>query len=181
MRPDAELSALTKARIDQAYGAYPDLQAKATAAYTAPQSYAPYGPLLLQYGVDHSMRCEAVTIAAWHSAVAPTYQYEFTAGAAAHPPVHSAELDFVFGYLRDQASDPVLVKLSDQIETYWTNFAKTGDPNGAGLPKWPRFDARTKPYIEFGNAGPEAKADLRGPTCAIFAERLSRDIDARKD
>jgi para-nitrobenzyl esterase len=30
---------------------------------------------------------------------------------------------------------------------YWTNFAKTGDPNGAGLPAWPVYETATEPTL----------------------------------
>jgi para-nitrobenzyl esterase len=36
------------------------------------------------------------------------------------------------------------------MSSYWVNFAKTGDPNGAGLPNWPAFGATTDRGIELG-------------------------------
>ena len=175
-----------KTRVQATYGADPALARRALAAYGVADGASPaadrpvYGPIDMQYGVDHAFRCEGVTFAAWHSAVAPTYHYEFTAGTAAHPPSHSAELDFVFGYLRDQAAEPILAKLSDQMQQYWTNFARTGNPNGPGLPRWDAYDARQRRYLELGNDGPVAKANLRGAVCDVYAEKLTRDLDARK-
>jgi para-nitrobenzyl esterase len=175
-----------KGRVTNSYQMYPDLLTRALKSYgysgaendlsTDPD----HGGADQQFGTDLFMRCETVTIAAWHSAIAPTWEYEFNAGNASHPPVHSAELDFVFGYLREQASDFGPAKLSDQMQQYWTNFARTGDPNGPGLPKWDKFDVNTRAYIDLGNQGPESKTALRKGACAIYADKLNRDIDARK-
>ena len=57
---------------------------------------------------------------------------------------HAGEIEYVFGSqdlslpkVPWEASDR---KLSDAMTTYWANFARTGDPNGQGLPKWTRYD-----------------------------------------
>jgi para-nitrobenzyl esterase len=68
-----------------------------------------------------------------------------TAPANAPPPargaVHSAEIEYAMGNLplnKVFGWTPDDYKVSETLQGYFANFIKTGDPNGAGLPTWPR-------------------------------------------
>lgn len=41
-------------------------------------------------------------------------------------------------------------KLAEVMSTYWANFAKTGDPNGKGVPKWPAYTMSTEQAMRLG-------------------------------
>ncbi len=98
------------------------------------------------------------------SAHARTYLYRFEqappfpAGSARQNwgASHFAELWYMFDHLDQEtwkwsAGDR---KVAELMANYWTNFVKTGDPNGAGLPRWPTFDTgQVMRFSDGGHAG----------------------------
>jgi para-nitrobenzyl esterase len=74
---------------------------------------------------------------------------------------HSAEIEFVFGTL-DSKKLPWRTEdyeLSERIGTYWTNFAKRGNPNGAGVAEWPRYEEKNGYQVMHLTVSPHAVAD----------------------
>ncbi|HZZ32217.1 MAG TPA: carboxylesterase family protein [Phenylobacterium sp.] len=99
----------------------------------------------------------------------PTYEYRFsyvtaskrdrwTAGAP-----HFAEVPYVFDTLAAAYAGgltPQDETMARAINAYWVNFAKTGDPNGPGLPLWPRYSPRQDVLMDFAADGvPTARKD----------------------
>jgi para-nitrobenzyl esterase len=66
---------------------------------------------------------------------------------------HFAELWYVFDHLHQAPWQwrPSDTRLAAQMSDYWTNFAKSGDPNGAGLPRWPAFDNTGRRVLYLGD------------------------------
>jgi len=65
---------------------------------------------------------------------------------------HGAEIPFVFDTLADR--NGVTWSQEDRdvaraVNAYWSNFARTGNPNGNGLPTWPAHDASKNEILEF--------------------------------
>jgi carboxylesterase type B len=59
------------------------------------------------------------------------------------------------------------------METYWTNFAKAGDPNSSGLPNWPRF-GESKAFIQFAQDGHVVNATgLRAAQCNVYKQAMA--------
>lgn len=110
---------------------------------------------------------------------APVYLYRFTRPSPvpsnryleqrATPDLgawHGSEIVYALDNLcvRDWPWQETDRRLSDTMATYWVNFARTGDPNGAGLPTWPAFSDDASMIMELGeNIGP-----MREPNLATF-------------
>jgi para-nitrobenzyl esterase len=68
---------------------------------------------------------------------------------------HGAEIGYVFRTLGVPSGPlgfigkprPEDLAMSELMSSYWTNFAKTGDPNGPGLPAWPAYETATEPTL----------------------------------
>ncbi len=115
----------------------------------------------------------------------PTYLYHFsrvppsdkqTLGA-----FHAAEIPFVF-----DSSEPALglsdddKVLTDIVVSAWTNFAKTGNPNGADVPNWPQYESQNWMHFS-GNTGREiaiAETNIRKAKIDALETGLTQKLKA---
>lgn len=157
----ADLSLDSATSADQAFARFgPDAEA-------ARQAYDPEDGLTLAalnraLGGDRNMVEPARFVArAMAAGGQPTYAYRFgyvvESGRAKAPwgADHSTEVAYVFDRL-----DAVYSQVGDadravarQLADYWANFARDGDPNGSGLPPWPRYEAESDRLLLVGPDG----------------------------
>ena len=84
-----------------------------------------------------------------------TYFFDRPIPWPAHPEFgafHTAEVPYVFKTLKvlDRPWQPIDFNLAETMSSYWSNFAKTGDPNAPGLPKWPVYGPDDHATMELG-------------------------------
>lgn len=76
---------------------------------------------------------------------------------------HATEIPYVFDTVKAKyraAATPADIKAGEETNSYWANFVKTGNPNGPGLPHWPRYSKSKDELMIFTeNHGPVAKPD----------------------
>lgn len=97
----------------------------------------------------------------------PAYVYQFSHIPTNKPDspdygaFHTSEVPFALHTLHkwQRPWKAIDKEIENMMSTYWVNFAKTGNPNGAGLPEWKTYDKETGNILEFGN-DPAVKAGL---------------------
>jgi para-nitrobenzyl esterase len=93
---------------------------------------------------------------------------------------HGADVPYVFQHL-NPSSSKTDKDISEAMATYWTNFAKRGDPSGEGIPSWPAF-SDTNPVVMYfsqtPHTGPVPSADALAVLDKYFAWRRTPEGDA---
>jgi para-nitrobenzyl esterase len=95
---------------------------------------------------------------------------------------HGQEVAYVFQHLNpSQQTAKSDEAISEAMATYWTNFAKFGDPNGPGLAKWPAFSDANPVLMYFAqtpHTGPVPSADALKVMDQYFAWRRTPEGEA---
>lgn len=98
---------------------------------------------------------------------------------------HSIEIPYVFGTLRDPTWQwlpftPDDAALSNLMQTYWTNFAKSGNPNAQGLPNWPAWGDNKREFLVILKDGAiTAQRNFPPPFSSLSADDLRKNFMSR--
>jgi para-nitrobenzyl esterase len=160
----------SKEELFSLFGAF---QAEAKSAFD-PDGTTEFAEVITKFNTDWVWGEPArMTARAFVAKGVPTYMYQFgyvppsMRERSPYGAGHGAEVSFVFNTLNARWGNPGEAtpeekELARIMNTYWTNFAKTGNPNGANLPLWPQYHTQKEEILDIELDGKAvAKPDPR--------------------
>jgi para-nitrobenzyl esterase len=149
------------------------LESEARAAYD-PNGNKEFAEVLTKFNADWGWGEPArMTARAFLEENEPVYVWQFgyvppaSRERSPYGAGHGSEVPFVFNTLHARwgaqgeatAEENELAKI---MNTYWANFAKTGNPNGNDLPVWPEYDNQKEEILDISLDGQiDSKPDPR--------------------
>ncbi|MEA5461498.1 carboxylesterase family protein [Arcicella sp. LKC2W] len=144
---------------EELFASFGDLEAEAKAAYDADGSKT-FNEVIAKFNTDWVWGEPArMTARVFLAKQAPAYVYQFgyvPTNAQQRSPYgagHGSEVSFVFNTLNARWGPPAEPtaqekELAKNMNIYWTNFAKTGNPNGEGLPNWSLYNNKNQDMLD---------------------------------
>ena len=160
---------------EELFSKFGDLKEEAKAAYD-PDGNKEFAEVQARFNTDKVWAEPArFTAASFAKAGDPAYIFLFSYVPSAmkermkYGPGHGTDISFAFDNLGiggfgppPPPPTPEDKEVARMMNAYWVNFAKTGNPNGAGLPRWPVYDPKSTEILDFQSDGkPVGKADPR--------------------
>jgi para-nitrobenzyl esterase len=155
------------------FALFGELGAEAKTAFD-PESNKEFAEVLTKFNTDWVWGEPArITARAFAAKGSPTYMYQFgyvppaLRERARYGAGHGSEVSFVFNTLNARWGNPGEATAQEKglariMNSYWTNFAKTGNPNGKDLPVWPLYDNQKEQIMDIELDGkPVSKQDPR--------------------
>ncbi|QIA06413.1 carboxylesterase/lipase family protein [Draconibacterium halophilum] len=143
---------------EELFSSFGDLEEEAKAAFD-PEGNKEFAEVQTKFNTDWVWGEPArFTARAFVASGQPAYVYHFgyvppaMRERARYGAGHGSEVSFVFGTLNSRwgatEATPEEEKLAKIMNAYWTNFAKTGNPNGEGLPVWPLYNTKNEKILD---------------------------------